>query len=261
MAELTFEKVSVGGNDFIVLFDDHADTLPSEPERGSRWISALCHRRYGVGADGVLLVKGTHVQHFDPDGSESFCVNGSIGLAFLSAEGFPVPKLFSLCDVPVTLRPARNRPAIRFRPPLVQIQDMTVEGIPGRYVHIGNPHFLVNWDWQNAAEVTEQGRRLVNHEQFPEGANISLWKETADGIQMATFERGVEAVTLSCGSACAALALSLDRRETTLTILPPSNCPVQVTMDRPTGHLALSTEVIHAFQGHTRTLLLDHPVC
>ena len=112
---LRFSKWQGTGNDF-VLVDDRSGEFPSAD---LALVSQLCDRHFGIGSDGLILIQKPrqegsdyHMEFFNPDGSQSFCGNGSrCAYAFWSG---PSPENVALrCSRPSMANTRRNGPAIR----------------------------------------------------------------------------------------------------------------------------------------------------
>lgn len=247
MAGITFHKLHSSGNDFLVIF---TRDLPVEMngQLTTGLISSMCNRHTGVGADGIMLVSNDRVIHFDPDGSDSFCINGSLCLARLSGNFPDIPLSFSLADVSVSISLNDELSLLNFRPPMVQIQDMTVAGYAGRFVHAGNPHFFVHGIPETVSDARNKAVTLRNSNIFPDGVNVSFWTHTAQYIQILTYERGVEDFTQCCGSACAAFSAGMQRTGETI-FLPPSNIRLSVFLDKTTTSLTVSGKAQYVCQG------------
>lgn len=222
---LTFSKWQGTGNDF-VLVDDRTGMLHGREEELAR---RLCDRHFGIGSDGLILVRkpievGTdfHMEFLNPDGSRSFCGNGSrCAFAYWSRsrEGGSTGSFTAIdgghlgkwegAEVSISL------PEL----PLVNLD--TAE--PGTdFVNTGSPHELVWTLAVDSVPITEDGpRRRYASRHGAGGSNINYIQRTDGGIRMRTYERGVEAETLSCGSGVVAAALSAVQRG----VVPP---PVRV---------------------------------
>ncbi|RLE18274.1 MAG: hypothetical protein DRJ14_04215 [Acidobacteria bacterium] len=247
MAGIIFHKLHSSGNDFAVIIDN--DKISSvSPGQEATLARRICRPHFGVGADGVMWVQGDKVRHFDPDGALSFCINGSLCLARLITDYPEIPRSFSLYHVPVAIDFDEGVSSLIFRPEMIQVQEMTVEGYAGRYVFVGNPHFFVHGYPRDIFKAREQAKKIRHSSTFPNGANVSYWEHTDHTVKIMTFERGVEDFTLCCGSACAAFTAGMHRPGETVFV-PPSNRELTVHMDNETGAMTLSGEVTYVCKG------------
>lgn len=214
---IPFVKMCGAGNDMI-LVDHRARFLG---ERLEAFVRAACHRRYGVGADGLILIEEDpeldfRVRFFNPDGGEyGLCGNGSRCLPFFAAEiGLEGPVYRFRSDSGIhegrALGPDRAR--IRLTPVHETRLDIPVEldGAPCTmdWGDIGVPHG-VHWvDDVAAVPIESWGPQLRSHAAFaPDGTNVSFVQPLGDSrLAIRTFERGVEGETWACGSGSAVVA-------------------------------------------------------
>ncbi len=210
--QFRFEKWHGTGNDF-VLFDDRMALFPADD---TDLVQRICDRHFGIGSDGLILLgapahAGTdfHMEFFNPDGSKSFCGNGSrCAFAYWSKLNTGVEAArFSAIDgihegtwshgqVSISIPPV-NGPAL----------DPTRPHID--FIDTGSPHLLVWVDDVEAVDILEDAPPRRRSARYGKGGtNVNYVQTCADGIRMRTFERGVEAETLSCGSGVVAAALS-----------------------------------------------------
>ncbi|NOZ12904.1 MAG: hypothetical protein GXO69_04555 [Acidobacteria bacterium] len=247
MAGITVHKLHSSGNDFTVVLDSAEPPLIS-PGREGKLARRLCRPHFGIGSDGVMLVRKNQVRHFDPDGTRSFCINGSLCLARLIPEYPEIPRSFSLYHVPVAIDFEDGKSSLLFRPEMIQVQEMTVEGHEGRYVFVGNPHFFIHGYPENIGEARKTAADIRSSSVFPEGSNVSFWEHHGHSVKILTFERGVEDFTLCCGSACAAFAAGMHRTGETI-FLPPSEGKLTVHLDHESGTMTVTGEVDYVFKG------------
>ena len=213
-----FAKYTGAGNDFVVaMADERSDRCGAELAR------RVCDRRSGVGTDGLILVYrrsgGVRVRFFNPDGSEfSTCGNGSRCAArFASDEGLGDPAGFVVETPAGEIRSTVSgdsvsldyRIDVSLRGPFeVDIP----EGPTGAWlVRIGVPHLVLPLKRLPDGPIEEICRPLRRLEPLgPDGANVNLvaLNDRRSGA-VRTFERGVEAETLACGSGSMASVFAL----------------------------------------------------
>jgi diaminopimelate epimerase len=204
---MQFYKYQGTGNDFVMLDD-----------RQARWdlaniqlVQALCHRKFGIGADGLILIRSHadydfEVVYFNADGSQSFCGNGArCAVAFAFFLGIITQHTqFLAIDGPHEARFARGEVSLK----MAKVSHIS-ESLGDAFVHTGSPHH-VRWV-ENLEDypVLEQGQ-LLRHDPCyaPGGSNVNFVEKVSDNeIFVRTFERGVENETLSCGTGVTAAAL------------------------------------------------------
>jgi len=211
---LKFAKWEGTGNDFI-LVDDRNGTFPMED---IALVRRLCDRHFGIGSDGLILIQrpnvpGTafHMAFFNPDGSQSFCGNGS------------------RCAYAYWCGLVNDRSAVRFtaidgehaaewKDGLVRIAMRDVAGIEridehSDSIHTGSPHLMVWVDDPEDVEIVPEARTIRYGQRYAkEGINVNFVRWHAGRIEMRTYERGVEGETLSCGTGVTAAALDAMHR-------------------------------------------------
>ena len=205
--EISFFKYQGTGNDFVMVDD-----------RLAHWdlgnlglIRALCDRKFGIGADGLILIR-SHADYdfemiyFNADGSQSFCGNGArCAVAFAAFLGIITQHTqFLAIDGPHEARIARGEISLK----MAKVSRIS-ESLGDAFVHTGSPHHV---RWVEDLEdypVLEQGQ-LLRHDPCyaPGGSNVNFVEKVSDNeIFVRTFERGVENETLSCGTGVTAAAL------------------------------------------------------
>jgi diaminopimelate epimerase len=244
-----FLKMEGTGNDFLVI-DDRSGSVSDYPVE--RWAD-LCARRTGIGADGVLLLRpGTDgdigMVYLNADGREStMCGNGARCLAWAAAMEFGLGRELTLespmpagWELPagigsrqvwsLTLEAADGpHHALGWGenvmisigdpdPPLERPLDPAPVDRPGLLVDTGVPHYVVTVPDPAGLDLTQLGPAIRHHPDLgPAGANATFIAAGPDGegrYHFRTWERGVEAETLSCGTGAAAAAAVLARAGT-----------------------------------------------
>lgn len=210
---IRFWKLSGAGNDFVLL-----SGLP-KGKSGATLAKALCDRRSGIGADGLLIVSrragNIRLDYWNADGSAAFCGNGSRCAAlWASAQGWVKGKRFQLQTNrgPLTARlTGKGRAEISMPAPKGLRLGLNVKTTGGslqaHYVDTGVPHAVVFVPNVKNINVGELGRELRFHSAFGRaGANIDFVEISNEKLIMRTYERGVEAETLACGTGIVAAA-------------------------------------------------------
>lgn len=212
-----FWKMSGSGNDFV--FFDARHEPPGELERPST-VQAVCERKTGVGADGVVFIVPDDVypfgiRYYNRDGSlAELCGNASLCTVALAAElGLLEPSgsiSFATSSgplvgtinsgVPEVHLPAPDQRALEF-PEVLRSGELRIG-----YARVGVPHLVVLCADVDLAPVEERGRELRSTPQLPAGANVNFVSESGEGWVVRTYERGVEAETLACGTGAVATA-------------------------------------------------------
>lgn len=206
------------GNDFIVV--DNRRNLLSLDE----WIEAtpkLCDRKFGIGADGLLLLNAPEMEGVDytmiyrnADGSDAgMCGNGGRCIARFAAEnGFPNQHQFNVHENIYTADVAENEVSIHF-PISVQPNKITIGGVNYIKADAATEHlicFASLRQLKEEDELREKGRTIrMDKNVNPPGSNVNfVYAEKQDKIQVQTYERGVEDLTLACGTGALASAIA-----------------------------------------------------
>lgn len=209
-----FEKYTGAGNDFLLFDCRREDFAPS-----SDWINAICDRHFGVGADGVILLKDSENASFQMDfyNSDGFkggmCGNGARCLAAYLADHQLATS--GTLDVWGQTIPFRKDVGDRYAVTL-QVQgnfEKNIElreGLTAHFLNTGVPHAVIFVPSCKEIAIGELGPYVRFHQAFqPEGANVNFAEVEEGGkITVRTYERGVEGETLACGTGAAASALA-----------------------------------------------------
>lgn len=204
---LEFTKWEGAGNDFIIIDNRKGAFLASDAERVRR----LCDRRFGIGADGLMLLQSSSgadfaMRYFNSDGNEStMCGNGGRCIAkyadMIGIKGNPLR--FEASDG-IHQAVLLSRGQVRLQ--MKDIEEVnTIEN--GFFLDTGSPHFVIFTNNLADLDVYTRGRQLRNDPRFqPQGTNVNFVQEDEKGLSIRTYERGVEAETLACGTGAVASA-------------------------------------------------------
>ena len=215
MEKITFYKYQGAGNDFVLIDQRGHRTL----HRGDRArIAHLCDRRFGIGADGLILLQAAEgydfeMLYFNADGGEgSLCGNGArCVVAFAHFLGIaPQECCFLANDGP--------HEAVVVRPDWIEVHIRDVERWHWANGHCvlntGSPHYVRFIPKLEGFDVVAEGRRVRYSPEFAQdGINVNFVQETTTGMRIGTYERGVEDETLACGTGATAAAIAFVSRE------------------------------------------------
>lgn len=216
---IQFVKMHGSGNDFVVI---HADDAGIDVENLSDFTRMVCRKGTGLGADGIIVIGPSTEYDFswryiNADGSDGdMCGNGSmVGARYAVDHKLAEPHCtFETPAGVVSAAVDGERVTLQMMNAVMQQQDMTFAALPGcqfDQMMIGVPH-VVGFvdDVDDMADMDQVGRSIRYDQQLhPLGANVNLVHVLdAHSIRMRTYERGVEAETLACGtgSVCSAIA-------------------------------------------------------
>jgi len=221
---MTFHKYHGTGNDF-VLIDDRAQAFDATDHAR---IAHLCHRRFGIGADGLILLRHRagfdfEMVYFNADGRpSSMCGNGGrCTVAFARWLGLvDATAHFLAVDGPHDARVDADG-TVRLRMSDVAAPQAAAVGQDDVFLHTGSPHHVHFLDPAEhprlaAFDVVAAGRGIRHDPAYgPAGTNVNFVEVPADPAQpwpVRTYERGVEDETYSCGTGVTAVALAASRR-------------------------------------------------
>ena len=232
MGKIKFNKLTGAGNDFIFIDLRDNSGLSLNPSQ----IKKLCDRRFGIGADGVIIISDVsdydfRMEYFNSDGSKgSLCGNGArCAIWYSNISGRNKDNHLSfLCDGIEYKGEIIENELTKFylkRPTQVK-QNFRVKVynqlIKASFINTGSPHLVINitdvlennslpnsfYKDLKSFPVFELGRELRYHPDFsPQGTNVNFYQETENEIVIRTYERGVENETLACGTGSVAVAL------------------------------------------------------
>lgn len=217
MVFFPFSKYSGCGNDFI-LIDNRNNLFPSHHVS---LISRLCRRPDGIGADGVILIETSHIADvkmriFNSDGKEAeMCGNGlRCIMKFLHELGITKSKLdIETMERKLHIESFGDQVKASMGSPKDIKQNISLmiqnKEVIVHYLDTGVPHAIHFVENIEDAPVVELGSKIRFHSFFqPKGANANFVQITGPtSLTIRTYERGVEAETLACGTGATAAAL------------------------------------------------------
>lgn len=204
-----FYKYQGTGNDFI-LIDNRMEKFP---KNDTKMVSLMCDRRFGIGADGLILLENDKsaafsMVYFNSDGRPgSMCGNG--GRCIVSFAGF-----LGMIDTQTTFKAVDGLHVAVLEGPNVRLKMQPVTEIREKpealFLDSGSPHHVQMIKGLKDFAVAEEGARLRYGLYGEKGSNINFVEHLGDNkFYVRTYERGVEAETLSCGTGATAVALAM----------------------------------------------------
>ena len=227
MTEIEFTKMHGNGNDF-VLVDEFRFPVPEDKK--AAFARRYCHRRTGIGADGVIFfAKPLHaplnMRIFNEDGSEAEMCGNAIRcfVKYAMDRGHMKPgkaKVETKAGIfEVEGRYEGGKAVVKvdmgkplFDPAKVPCKgmgdflNMPVQGCEVSAVNTGVPHAIIFVDSVDAVDLMKVAPPVRFDKVFPQGTNVDFVSREGQNLRMRTYERGVEGETLSCGTGSVAAA-------------------------------------------------------
>jgi len=213
VSKIHFYKYQATGNDFVMI-DNRAGNVSLSTDQ----IAKICDRKFGIGADGVILIEMHASEHFkmtyiNPDGTQSLCGNGCrSAVDFASLLGLVNGHAsFSAYD---GIHQATRLPDGLIRLAMNDVSEIHRTKDGGYFLNTGSPHYVRFVERVKEYPVLTEGRTIRYSDEFkPTGANANFVEVVdQDTLAVRTYERGVENETLSCGTGVTAVALAASTR-------------------------------------------------
>jgi diaminopimelate epimerase len=209
--KVKFSKYNGAGNDFIVI-DDRKNNIEINP-----WlIEKLCNRNFGIGGDGLILIKESkstdfEILHYTSDGNlGSLCGNGSrCAISFAYKNKIIGKKTrFDAFDG-IHNAEIINDNLVKME---MKINSDILENEYGTWLDTGSPHLVIEKDNTDELDVNLLASSIRYNEYYKkEGVNVNfIEKVSNETFKIRTYERGVENETLACGTGSTASAICMN---------------------------------------------------
>ena len=240
-----------GGNDFVVI-DNRNGRIDDAADLTRR----ICTRRLSVGADGLILIENSvranvRMRYYNADGSlGEFCGNGTRCAARFSLLNVIAGRKMTIeTDAGIVQAEVGDQGLVTISLPSPQAfrpqrpVDVGGKTIHGSSITVGVPHYVIFLSgelWQQ--DIEPLGRAIRRHPELqPAGTNVNfVVVRDSHTIEVRTYERGVEAETLSCGSgvvSSAAVSLLFGKVHSPVSVLTRSGITLEVSMRNEGGDL------------------------
>jgi diaminopimelate epimerase len=245
--KIKFTKAVATGNDFVII-DNRSGSIKGL----SKLALVLCDRKFGVGADGLLVIERSkkadfRMRIFNSDGSVAeMCGNGSRCISLyarakkIASQSMTIETMAGLLGASVkgdVVKVRLTNPKDLALGMCVKVGDTGYEVC---YVNTGVPHAVHFVDDIEKADVNKLGPAIRYHEAFaPRGTNVDFVEMSGkNSIKVRTYERGVEDETLACGTgsvASALLSAECANMKSPVTVETASGEKLKVHFDRSGG--------------------------
>lgn len=209
--KIAFSKYQGTGNDFVIIDNRSLDF----PKDNTEIIHQLCHRNFGVGADGLILLENDEntdfrMIYFNADGNEStMCGNGGRCIVAFAKQLGIIENYtkFNAID-------GLHEASIKYG--IVALHMIDVDSVNTFENHVftntGSPHHVAFVNDLENFPVYSEGKRIRNELYGKEGSNVNFVEQIdTDYYRVRTYERGVENETLACGTGVTAVALAIHK--------------------------------------------------
>ncbi|MHA7831443.1 MAG: diaminopimelate epimerase [Flagellimonas sp.] len=207
--ELQFFKYQGTGNDFVII-DNRQHIFP---KNNTKLVAELCDRRFGIGADGLILLENDNMSDFkmvyyNADGAESsMCGNGGRCLVAFA-------HYLGVIEQNTTFNAVDGLHHATVEGDIVNLKMIDVDNIHEKQNHsfldTGSPHHVQIVTELEKFDVQKEGKKLRYGIYGESGSNINFVEQTMDNaFDVRTYERGVEGETFSCGTGVTAVALAM----------------------------------------------------
>lgn len=205
---IKFSKYQGTGNDFII-FDNRDGSID---HNNTQWFRQLCHRRFGIGADGVMLLENAagydfHMVYYNADGNQSsMCGNGGRCMVNFAKSVGIIRENYHFLAVDGSHEAFINNNRVHLK-----MNDVNIVADHNGFYFLdtGSPHYVTFVDDVQVVDVAKKGAQIRYDKQFePGGTNVNFLDVKDDLVHIRTYERGVEDETLSCGTGVTASAIA-----------------------------------------------------
>ncbi len=204
--QVVFKKYHGSGNDFIMIDNRERNFRPEK-----KLVEAMCHRNFGIGADGLILLckGGGHdfsMRYYNSDGNEgSMCGNGGRCITAFAEDLGIISNyaVFSAID-------GVHHCTVKDKSYSLQMRDIDSITPKGKdyFLDTGSPHHIIFHDDIDNLDIIEPAREIRYGRMYePHGCNINFVEVRENYLKVRTYERGVEDETLSCGTGVTASAI------------------------------------------------------
>ncbi|MAY83739.1 MAG: diaminopimelate epimerase [Flavobacteriales bacterium] len=209
----SFSKYQGTGNDFIMI-DGRENNYHFTAEE----IAKLCHRRFGIGADGLIIIKNHpeldfEMDYYNADGSQSFCGNGSRCAQAFARELGMIRDRSDFIAIDGTHEGKKD--GEWYATHMADVGADRIEQIGDDWlINTGSPHYIRFVEDLDNYDIYNEGKKIRYSDRFKaDGVNVNFVEIHEEGISVRTYERGVEDETYSCGTGVTAAAIAYVQKD------------------------------------------------
>ena len=221
--KITAYKYQSTGNDFVIIDNRDGSITLSEDQ-----VKHLCDRRFGIGADGLMLLNSSDkhnfaMKYYNSDGREgTMCGNGGRALVTFAAHKGIKKYDFEAIDGPhkaEVIKYSDSTCLIKLE--MIDVNEVRDYSPKSYFLNTGSLHLVIFVENVNDYDVLGQGKLWRSHPSFPDGTNVDFvqgaWgrfnipkflEDAPQKLSVRTFERGVEDETFSCGTGVVASSIA-----------------------------------------------------
>lgn len=231
---LQFYKYQGAGNDFVII-----DNRNNFFKKDTKYIKFLCDRRFGIGADGLILLENDSINssdfsmvYYNADGNESsMCGNGGRCIVAFAKYLNIIDNTCEFTAIDGLHKATINENEVDLK---MQNVNKVYEEEHTLFIDTGSPHHIEFTTKVSEFPVVAEGRKIRNEIKYQsiEGTNVNFAEQiNHDTFKVRTYERGVEDETLACGTGVTAVAIAAHHRK-----LTSANC---VNLEAEGGKLSV----------------------
>lgn len=211
MSSHTFYKYQGAGNDFIIIDNRDLKFTENNPQK----IAQLCDRRFGIGADGLMLLqnsKGSDFEmvYYNADGNiGSMCGNGGRCIVAFAKDQNIISGNTRFLAVDGIHDASIDQAGTWVSLKMNDVNSINADGV-AYVLDTGSPHYVKIVSHLETLDVATEGASIRNQDTYRKaGINVNFTSPEDNGYFVRTFERGVEGETLACGTGVTAVALAM----------------------------------------------------